>query len=41
MTYDQGRETRHAEMDQKTGVAIYFCYHTAPSSAAVTRTSMA
>lgn len=28
MTYDQGRETRHEEMDQKTSVAIYFCYHT-------------
>ncbi|HZJ97212.1 MAG TPA: IS30 family transposase [Oligella sp.] len=26
MTYDQGREmTRHAEITQKTGVAIYFC----------------
>jgi IS30 family transposase len=26
MTYDQGREmTRHAEITQSTGVAIYFC----------------
>lgn len=26
MTYDQGREiTRHAEITQKTGVAVYFC----------------
>ncbi len=31
MTYDQGREiARHAEITQKTGVAIYFCDPHAP-----------
>ena len=25
MTYDQGEMARHAEITQKTGVAIYFC----------------